>query len=174
MHTEEGKLRDIVEGFSTGTLVTRTASGEMHARPLAMLLLREKASGAIYFATDIDSPKVAEILGDPNVLVTFQDEGRWAVVHGVATVERNQAVIDQLWSDDLHAFFPDGPADKSLCILAIRPTTGEYWDDRDTARLAITTNRLFALATGRKLRTNEAHDHARISVRPRQRRPSRR
>jgi general stress protein 26 len=160
---QEEHLQEIVAGFSTGMLVTRTAGGGMHARPLAVAAdPQRKQGGPIYFATSIESPKVAEIEAEPNVLVTFQGKARWAVVAGTAEVVRDRSLIDRLWSDDWRIFFPDGPGDKYLCILAIRPSAGEYWDDRGAAGARSSARGAVARAAGRRLETDEAHDHAKL------------
>jgi general stress protein 26 len=73
----EQRLNEIVAGFATGMLVTRSADGGMHARPLADAADPQGKEGdTIYFATSIASPKVAEIEANPVVLVTFQGKAR--------------------------------------------------------------------------------------------------
>jgi len=165
MTAEEDHLEEIVAGFATGMLVTRTSDGGMHARPLAVVRDSKHKRGSIYFATSIGSPKVGEIEADPNVVVTFQGKARWAVIHGAALIVRDPELIDRLWSEEWRVFFPDGPKDKSLCLLAITPKSGEYWDDGGPAGAEAAARSAAALATGRRLETDEAHDHAKVRQR---------
>jgi general stress protein 26 len=159
----EQHLNEIVAGFATGMLVTRMADGGMHARPLAVAAdPQRKDGGIIYFATSIKSPKVAEIEGDPSVLVTFQGKATWAVIAGAAEVVRDRALIERLWSEDWRVFFPGGRDDPDVCILAITPCAGEYWDDRGMAALTASAKGAITRATGRRLDTDEAHDHAKV------------
>jgi general stress protein 26 len=166
MAAEERHLREIVDSFSTGMLVTHAPDGGMHARPLALARdPQDRGSGRTYFATSIESPKVSEIAADPNVVVAFQGEARWAVIYGAAEIVRDRELIDRLWSEEWRVFFPDGRDDPSLCILAITPTAGEYWDDRGEAGAKSAARTAAAVATGRRLETDEAHDHARVHPR---------
>ena len=136
-----------------------------YARPLAIAAgpqqPSESGSGPIYFATSIESPKVHEIEANPHVLVTFQGKARWAVIAGRGSGAR-PALIDRLWSDDWRVFFPDGRADKLLCILAVTPSAGEYWDDRGMAGVRSSSRSAIACATGCRLETDEAHDHTKV------------
>ena len=68
---EDGEhLYDLLKDFDTAMLVTRAADGHLHARPMAVAELRADADA--YFVTNIDSPKVAEVYADADVLLTFQ------------------------------------------------------------------------------------------------------
>jgi hypothetical protein len=84
------------------------------------------------------------------------------VIAGTAEVVRKRALIDRLWSEDWRIFFPGGQDDPELCILAITPRAGEYWDDRGVAGLTSSAKSTMALAMGRRLKTDEAHDHAKV------------
>lgn len=48
-------LYDLLKDFDTAMLVTKSADGHMHARPMAVAELRADADA--YFVTGIDSPK---------------------------------------------------------------------------------------------------------------------
>lgn len=163
MSAEAEHLKEIVAGFSTGMLVTHMRDQGMHGRPLAVVQVPEQRDdGSVYFATSIEAPKISEIEADPNVLITFQGKARWAVVYGTAVIVRDTHLISRLWSEELRAFFPDGPEDKLLCILAITPEKGEYWDDRGPAGAEAAGRSAAAVASGRRLETDEAHDHAKV------------
>ncbi len=63
-------LYDLLKDFDTAMLVTQSADGHMHSRPMAIAELR--ADSDAYFVTSIDSPKVDEIKANPSVTLTFQ------------------------------------------------------------------------------------------------------
>lgn len=120
-------LHDMIRGFDTAMLVTCNADGPLHARPMAIASLEQEADA--YLATRIESPKVHEIESDPHVLLTFQSRSQFATVEGTASVVRDQALIDRLWSDSWKIWFPGGKADPSLCMLKIEPSSAELWDN---------------------------------------------
>jgi general stress protein 26 len=121
------RLNDIIRHFDNAMLVTRSGEGRSHARPLAVAEIRP--DGDIFFATDIQSPKVAEIAANPDVLVTFQSGSQFATVSGRAEVVKDRALIEQLWSEAWKIWFPDGKGDPSLCLIRVDGSAGEYWDN---------------------------------------------
>jgi general stress protein 26 len=120
-------LYELVKDFDTALLVTRDAGGKLHARPMSVAELRADADA--YFATSIDSAKIAEIEADPDAMITFQSGSQFAAVSGTARVVRDRALIDRLWSEAWRAWFPAGKDDPSLCIIKIEARDGEYWDN---------------------------------------------
>jgi hypothetical protein len=38
-------------------------------------------------------------------------------------------LIDELWSEAWKVWFPGGKEDPNLCVLAIAPSSAEYWDN---------------------------------------------
>jgi general stress protein 26 len=124
---EDGQhLYDLLTGFDTAMLVTRAEDGNLHARPMAVAELHADADA--YFVTSIDSPKVAEIYADADVLLTFQGAHRYAAVYGRVNVIRDRALIERLWSEAWRAWFPRGKADPAITLLRFDAERGEFWD----------------------------------------------
>lgn len=119
------KLFKLVNKFRTGMLVTAAADGGLRGRPMA---LAEKESDVeLWFATDKDSPKIAEIEADPRVAVTLQEGNVFVSLTGRARVVRDRAKIEELWSESWKVWF-EGKDDPSLVLLNFVPDEGEYWD----------------------------------------------
>lgn len=120
------RLYDLTSGFRNAMLVTRGLDGSVHARPMAVAEITP--DGEACFSTSLESPKIAEIETDPRVLVTFQSRSEFATIQGTATVVRDRAEIDRLWSEAWRIWFPEGKEDPSLCLLKVAADRGEYWD----------------------------------------------
>src|SRR5262249_28088574 len=120
------RLLEIIKDFEAAMLVTRTANGECHARPLALAEIRP--DGGVVFATSLRSPKVAEISHNPRVTVTFQSPSRYATLHGVARVFKDRSRVEKLWSKAWQVWFPGGKDDPDLCLVHVSAHSGEYWD----------------------------------------------
>jgi len=120
-------LYDLINGFETAMLVTRAADGNLHARPMAVAELRADADA--YFVTSIDSPKVAEIYADADVLLTFQSAHQYAALYGRVNVVRERELIDRLWRDEWKLWFPRGKADPAIALLRFDAERGELWND---------------------------------------------
>ena len=119
-------LYDLLEGFETAMLVTRSHDGHMHARPMAVAEMRADADA--YFVTSIDSPKVAEIYADADVLLTFQSAHQYAAIYGRVNIVRERALIDRLWKDSWKLWF-SGPSDSTIALLRFDADRGELWND---------------------------------------------
>jgi len=120
-------LYDLLEGFETAMLVTRGHDGHMHARPMAIAEMHADADA--YFVTSIDSPKVAEIYADADVLLTFQSAHQYAAIYGRVNVVRERALIDRMWKDSWKIWFPRGPSDAAIALLRFDADRGELWND---------------------------------------------
>lgn len=131
---QRAHLVSVLEGFETAMLVTKSRTGDLSARPMALAEVRE--DGTIYFSTNITSPKVEEIVVDPQVLVTMQGKTKFAQLSGVAAIVKDRALVDRLWKEDWKVWFPKGKDDPSLCLIAVDPERGEYWDNSGAKGLA--------------------------------------
>lgn len=120
-------LYDLLKDFDTAMLVTRAADGHLHARPMAIAELRADADA--YFVTSVDSPKVAEIYADADVLLTFQSAHQYAAVYGRVNVVRERALVDRLWQESWRVWFPRGKSDPTIALLRFDADRGEFWND---------------------------------------------
>ena len=141
-------LYDLTKGFKTAMLITREPDGSLHARPMAVAEMKPDADA--YFSTSIESPKIAEIGADPRVLITFQDSNTFATIEGTATVVRDRALIDRLWSEDWRLWFPEGKSDPTLCLLKVSAERGEYWDTSGAQGVKFLFESVKAIAQGRQ------------------------
>jgi general stress protein 26 len=125
---EDGQhLPDSLTGFDTAMLVTRAEDGHLHARPMAVAELH--ADAGAYFVTSIDSPKVAEIYADADVLLTFQSANQYAALYGRANIVRDRALIDRLWKEAWKVWFPRGKDDPAIALLRFDAEHGEFWNN---------------------------------------------
>jgi general stress protein 26 len=123
-------LVSIASSFSTAMLVTRTPEGDLRARPMAVA--KVDATGDVYLATSLASPKIDELLHDEHATVVFQGSTKYASIGGRARIEKDRALVDQLWSESWKVWFPEGKSDPNLCILHIDANAGEFWDTSGT------------------------------------------
>ncbi len=160
-HTDKHEhLYDLVKDIKTVMLITR-AGGALHARPMSVADLRPDADA--YFATALDSPKVAEIEADPYAMITFQDGRQYAVITGNARVVRDRALIDKLWSEAWRAWFPGGKDDPSLCLIKLEAQQGEYWDNSGIRGLSYLFEGVKAVLRGTRPSTDETQ-HGKVAL----------
>lgn len=125
-------LATLLKKARVGMLTTRGADGMLRARPLGMQEV--EFDGDLWLATGYDSDKVGEIQANPQVNFSVQndDANRYVSVAGEASIVRDRAKIDALWSPAMGIFFPQGKDDPNLCLIRIQASGGEYWDGPGT------------------------------------------
>jgi general stress protein 26 len=119
-------LFEVLREFDIAMIATKAADGRFHARPMSIARLDD--AGTFLFPTSIESPKVEEIVRDSDAIVTVQGKSRYASLSGTVRLNRDRALIHELWSESWKAWF-DGKDDPSIVLIEFRSQTGEYWDN---------------------------------------------
>ena len=125
------KLIELLKSFDSAMLVTRTASGQLRSRPMA--LADVEADGTLWFMTQAQSGKVDEIAHDDQVNVAMQSKSKFVSLSGQAVAVDNRLKIAELWNEAWKIWFPKGKDDPSLSLLRVRGEAGEYWDNSGTS-----------------------------------------
>ena len=125
------KLGELIENIEVAMLTTRAADGSLVSRPLQTLKL--DADGELIFFTAVDSHKVDELTaaGDVNLAYADHDNRRYVSVRGRTRIDRDRAIIDELWSSGQKIFFPEGKDDPNLAVLRVRVRDASYWESAD-------------------------------------------
>lgn len=161
-------LGKLMQDIDIAMFTTVGTAGYLVSRPLSTQ--RAEFDGeSVWFFTDADSPKVAEIKRHPKVNLAYASSERntYLSAAGDAALDRDPARIAQFWNDAYKAFFPRGKDDPNLALIRVRLRTVEYWDGPGStigkvvsfvvARVTgnddvMGTNRLVDLATGRSVK----------------------
>ncbi|QJW90406.1 pyridoxamine 5'-phosphate oxidase family protein [Spirosoma taeanense] len=140
---ELDKLRDKIKDIRIAMLTTQEPDGNFHTRPMATHEM--DPDGTMWFFTYDNSHKVDEVRQNNHVSVAFSDPGNevYVVTTGLAEVVRDKAKIDELWSDLLKTWFPNGKDDPHVALMKVTTHAGEYWD-----RPGGTMVKLFEMAKG--------------------------
>jgi general stress protein 26 len=122
------KLGELVDGIEVAMLTTHAADGSMVTRPLQTLEFDH--SGELVFFTAADSRKIEELKANPDVNIAYANPGRqsYVSVRGTASLDRDRATIDELWSPVQKIFFPQGKDDPNLVVLRVRVRDAAYWE----------------------------------------------
>ena len=155
-------LYDLLKDFDTAMLVTQSADGHMHSRPMAIAELRPDSDA--YFVTSIDSPKVAEIEANPSVTLTFQSSKQYASLSGRAAIVRDQALIDRLFKEAWKVWFPQGKNDPSISMLKFNAQHGEYWDNAGAQGLKFAFEAAKAYVKGERAMETDQKQHAKVDL----------
>ena len=155
-------LRELIKGFRTAMFVTRTPSGALRARPLA---IADNRAEDLYFATSMDSPKVKEIEADPHVNVCMQDADQFVSLSGTARIATDRELIDKMWSEAWKVWFPQGKDDPALCLVVVDVLDAEYWDQSGAKGLRYLFDAAKAYVTGTPLQSpSDEAQNAKIRI----------
>jgi general stress protein 26 len=112
--------------------------------------------GNLWFFTSAASPKVDEIEDEHHVQLSYAspEDNRYVSVSGRATVVRDRAKAEELWSPAMKAWFPDGLDDPELALLRVHVEAAEYWDSPSSTMVHI-VGFVKAVSTGQPYQPGE-------------------
>lgn len=139
--------------FDTVMLITRNAARELRARPMTVAGIEE---GRLFLVTRVDTPKVEEVLQNPDVHVVAQSSRLYLSVEGRGLVLRDPAKIEALWQNAWRLWFPDGPKDPYMVLIEVIPARVEYWDMQGMNALRFVVEAGRALLDGEPIQEPEA------------------
>eukprot|EP01119_Soliformovum_irregulare_P004029 TRINITY_DN1503_c0_g1_i1.p1 TRINITY_DN1503_c0_g1~~TRINITY_DN1503_c0_g1_i1.p1 ORF type:complete len:176 (-),score=58.75 TRINITY_DN1503_c0_g1_i1:98-625(-) len=118
-------LYKLVNDFRQGLLITRGEHG-LRSRPMAFKKATD--SDGIWMFSDDRSPKNKEILANSEVNISCQSQDKWISVSGTATILKDRAKVEELFTEDDKLWFPDGKQSPNLTLIHVRPSAAEIWD----------------------------------------------
>jgi general stress protein 26 len=160
----KAKVYEILKTFSTAMLVTIGPTGRPEARPMHVAQLAQE-SGEIWFITGKGGALASEIKEETVVLLAFQNENTaYLSLRGKARIVQDRARIGGLWKESHRLWFPGGPGDPDIALVAVDPIDAEYWDQRGSNRLEYLVEATKAYVKGEKPRIDDADQHAKTSL----------
>lgn len=141
------KLNELIKEIEFAMLTTVEPDGTLRSRPMATQ--KAEFDGHLWFFTRASAPKVDEIERERNVNVSYSspEKQRYVSVSGRATVVRDRKQIEELWSPEMKAWFPQGVTDPDLALLKVSVEQAEYWDS-PSSTVAHLIGFVKAIATG--------------------------
>ena len=157
------KLFDKIKDVRIAMLTTFDEQQALHSRP--MYTIKPQADGSLLFFTDAESAKVYEVRKDNLVNLSYAnpESNVYVSVSGKASVSRDQAKIDELWSEPMRAWFPKGKDDPNIMILKVVVEKGEYWDSPSSI-LSQAYAYVRAVVTGEASKDDDVNQHAQVKV----------
>lgn len=153
------KLKDLIEGIDFAMLTT-ICDDQLRSRPMSTQEF--DFDGDLWFFTSDQTHKVEEIQKDNRVNVAYSkpEDNVFISVSGTATMVKDKAKIEELWSPILKAWFPNGLDDPNLALLKVEVEQAEYWDSPNSTLVQL-LGFIKALATGQQA---DVGDHGKITL----------
>lgn len=146
---DSSQVWKLIADIPMALLVTREGEA-VDARPMSAHA-KEK-DGRIYILTEKGKDSDRQIQADADVVLSFQKDVTYVVVHGKGHASDDRAKIKELWSPFAKAWW-DGPDDPRIRLLTITPGRAEYWES--PGKLIAYADMLVSAATGKRPSTGE-------------------
>ena len=119
------KVAELIRGIKFAMLTTLDADGDLISRPMAHQDV--EFDGDLWFVSSRDSRKVDQINANPRAGVMLSSSDSWVSIRGRAVVVDDPPKLEDIWSAEMDAWFPDGP-DSSVTLIKVEADSAEYWD----------------------------------------------
>lgn len=158
---EHDKLFDLIKDTRFGMLTHRHSDGQLHSHPLTTQNKKVDEASTLYFFVPKDGDIAKHVASDGSVNVAYAntDADSYVSVTGQASLLEDQAKKNELFNPAAKAWFPKGPTDPNVGLLAVKILDAEYWDVTDSkmvqlfkiAKAAVTGDPLKDLGEHKKL-----------------------
>jgi general stress protein 26 len=125
------KFKELIDHEATCLFTTNLTQVPLNTRPMAVQKVCDQ--GNFWFLSAADSEKNAEILQDSRVQLFFLNTAKYEFlsVYGEASITRDRAKIEELWTDIAKAWFEKGKDDPRVTVIKVVPKEGYYWDTKN-------------------------------------------
>lgn len=150
-----GKFISMVKDVRICMMITNENDGKhLSGRPMAINKVDD--DGTMWFFAKASSPKTAELNEDKNVSIAISDDGNnnYLMIHGIADLVNDKAMMKALWSLDMKAWFPIGLENPDMTLIKVTPEEVNYWDSNSSSMIVL-FNMLKAIVTGKEYAEGE-------------------
>ena len=125
------KLFELIKDVKIAMMTTVDTDGTLHSRPMHSQEADEH--GDLWFFTQIQSPKITEVSRDNEVNLAYSDPSSqtYVSVSGTAHVVDDPAMTRTLWNTAVEAWFPGGPENPDVALVAVDIAHAHYWDVKE-------------------------------------------
>ncbi len=155
-------IAQLIKDIPIAMLATLQADGALASRPMAALEI--DADGALWFFTDLRSPKV-EHLRVVNLSFADPAHGNFVSLSGRGEIDTDRGRIHALWTVFAKPWFPDGPDSPNLALLKFVPDSADYWD-APNSKMVRAFGVIASVVAGKPVGMGEHGSHTGLSSAP--------
>jgi general stress protein 26 len=156
-------VSDLLNGFSTAMFVTPGLYGAAQAQP--MRIAHREDGVHLWFFTSNRSELASRIEQNDEVLLIFQKENAaYLSLRGTALLLEDRDRIRQFWKEPYRVWFPGGPDDAEIVLIAVTAEGAEYWDNRGTNRIEYLWEAAKAYVSGSRPNTGGPEQYAQTEL----------
>ncbi len=136
---DHAKLWELIKDTKFGMLTHRHGDGQLHSHPLTTQNKSVDEGATLYFFIPKDGDVARHVASDPVVNIAYANtsDDSYVSVAGRASLSEDQRKKEELFNPIAKAWFPNGPTDPNLGLLAVQIVEAEYWDVNDSKMVQV-------------------------------------
>jgi len=123
---KQEKVRDLIKSTRLAMLTSIDPEGRLVSKPMATQDV--EFEGEVWFIAERDSHKARNIMGNPQVNVSYASHDSWVSLAGTAEVVDDQTKLSELWNTFTGAWLEGGPENSNNILIKVTGDVAEYWD----------------------------------------------
>jgi general stress protein 26 len=151
-HTNDiSKFWDLIKDMRFGMFTARHGDGTLRSRPMTTQNGKDERGDLLWFFMSRGGEAAVDLESEPDVNVSYTDTDKDAYVSvaGTARIVDDLEKKKKLWGPINQSWFPGGPSDPELALVAVSIRHVEYWDVKNSHIVQL-FKMATAAATGRK------------------------
>ncbi len=122
------KIGEFIKDIDFTMMTTVDEEGALQSRPMSTQ--KAEFDGYVYFFTFDYSNKIKHIRANPRVNLAYakHEKMNFVSLKGEAEISKDRAKMEELWSPELKAWFPDGLDTPGITLIKVSVKSAEYWD----------------------------------------------
>lgn len=122
------KIGEFINEIDFTMMTTIDDNGELQSRPMSTQ--KAEFDGTVWFFTYEDTTKIEHIKANQHINLAYSspDDQTYVSLKGNAIMLKDRNKMEELWSPELKAWFPDGLETDGITLMKVTVETAEYWD----------------------------------------------
>ena len=131
-HGNIKKIGKFIMDIDFTMMTTIDENGDLQSRPMSTQ--KTEFDGDVYFFAFEQSNKITHIRANPRVNLAYSatDLQTYVSLKGTAEISNDRQKMEELWSPQLKAWFPDGLETPGITLIKVGVETAEYWDSHSS------------------------------------------
>lgn len=156
------KMKELIDSVNICMYASADAGTDGASRPMSTAKVED--DGTIWFFTDESTGAGREAGAQLKAALHYSSPAKnsYLCVLGDAELSQDKSKMEELWSDMLKTWWPDGLETPGITLIRVSPSSAHYWDS-DASRLRLMYSYVKAKITGEPADGSEG-DEGRLNV----------
>lgn len=146
---DQQRVLEIIRSSRIAMLTHLDPTGKLVSQPMATQDV--DFDGTVRFIAERSSDKAVDITSQPQVNVSYSNQGSWLSLSGTAAIVDDRAKLEELWGTFTDAWLQGGPDNPDNILIEVTADSAEYWGAPGGRRVVQLANLVKSRVTGERL-----------------------